>query len=101
MTKLRARIGRLADRLAEPPTPSQYRTSNLNLAAYLVASHRLVLHHVAPAAVAEFFFLDPDGLGPAIAEEYATKNLKVSARLLLDARARLLNEMRRGGGGAL
>jgi hypothetical protein len=78
-----------------------YRTANLNLASYLVASNRLVLDHVeARVRHSEFFFRDPEGVGPAIAAEFATKDLKISAKLLLDSRAFLLNEMRREVGDA-
>jgi|SRR5579863_560967 len=79
-----------------------FRTANLNLAAYLVASSRLPLDHVeARAKHSEFFFRDDEGVGPSIAAEFVTKDLKVSAKLLLEARASLLNEMRRevGSGG--
>ena len=73
-----------------------FRTANLNLAAYLVASRRLALDHVEPHVKhSEFFFHDDEKLGPSIATEFVTKDLKVSAKLLLDARASLLNEMRR------
>jgi len=76
-----------------------FRTVNLNLAAYLVASARLTLDHVEPHAKhSEFFFRDPEGVGAAIAAEFVTKDLKVSAKLLLEARSSLLNDMRRGGG---
>ena len=37
------------------------------------------------------------GRASAIAAEFITKDLKVSAKLLLEARASLLNEVRRGG----
>jgi hypothetical protein len=75
-----------------------FRTANLNLAAYLVASNRLALDHVEPHAKhSEFFFCDDEGVGPSIAAEFVRKDLKVSAKLLLEARASLLNEMRRGG----
>jgi hypothetical protein len=78
-----------------------FRTANLNLASYLVASNRLALDHVEPnASHSEFFFLDPENRGPAIAVEFVTKDLKVSVKLLFDARARLLNEMRRERSGA-
>jgi hypothetical protein len=80
----------------ETAAAALYRTANLNLASYLVASGRLTLDHVeAHVRHSEFFFRDPEGLGPAIAAEFATKDLKVSAKLLLDSRAALLNEMRR------
>jgi hypothetical protein len=75
-----------------------FRTANLNLAAYLVASGRLTLDHVEPHTKhSEFFFRDPEGTGAAIAAEFVTKDLKVSAKLLLEARSSLLNDMRRGG----
>lgn len=78
-----------------------FRTANLNLACYLVASNRLTLDHVEPRVKhSEFFFCDPGGLGPSIAAEFETKDLKVSAKLLLAARASLLNEMRREVGDA-
>jgi hypothetical protein len=73
-----------------------FRHANLNLAAYLVASGRLALDHVEPRAPhSEFIFRDPDGIGPSIAAEFVTKDLKVSAKLLLEARSQLLFEMRR------
>jgi hypothetical protein len=76
-----------------------FRTSNLNLACYLVASNRMTLHHVeGHAKFSEFFFCDPDNCGLAIATEFAKRDLKVSARLLLETRAALLNEIRRGAG---
>jgi hypothetical protein len=75
-----------------------FRTANLNLAAYLVASCRLTLDHVEPHTKhSEFYFRDPEGAGAAIAAEFVTKDLKVSAKLLLEARASLLNDIRRGG----
>jgi hypothetical protein len=76
-----------------------FRTSNLNLACYLVASRRLTLHHVeGHAKFSEFFFYDPEGCGLSLATEFATRDLKISARLLLETRAALLNEIRRGMG---
>ena len=45
-----------------------FRTANLNLAAYLVASNRLVLDHVEPHAKhSEFLFRDDEGRASAIA----------------------------------
>ena len=77
-----------------------FRTANLNLAAYLVASTRLVFHHAEPYAKhSEFFFHDPESLGPVIAAEFVTQDLQISAKLLLEARSSL-NEIRRGGGAA-
>ena len=76
-----------------------FRTANLNLAAYLVASNRLALDHVEPhARHSEFFFRDPEGIGSDIATEFVTRDLKVSAKLLLEARSSLLNDIRRAGG---
>jgi hypothetical protein len=74
-----------------------FRTTNLNLAAYLIASNRLTLDHVEPGAGhSEFLFLDEEGKAAAIAAEFFTKDLKASVKLLFEARASLLNEMRRG-----
>ena len=79
--------------------PAMFRTANLNLACYLVASNRMTLHHVeARAKFSEFFFLDPENCGSSIATEFVTRDVKVSARLLLETRAALLNEIRRGVG---
>jgi len=73
-----------------------FRTANLNLAAYLVASNRLEFDHVEPHSKhSEFYFQDPNTDGPSIAAEFVTKDLKVSAKLLLEARSSLLNEVRR------
>lgn len=78
-----------------------YRTANINLAAYLVASGRLTLDHIEPATRhSEFFFRDPEGIGSDIADEYITEDLKVSAKLLLEARASLLHTIRREIGNA-
>lgn len=79
--------------------PVLFRTANLSLASYLVASNRMTLDHVeAHAKFSEFFFRDPDNCGQSIANEFATRDLKISARLILESRATLLNEIRRGGG---
>jgi hypothetical protein len=86
---------------AEPTrdTAALFRTANLNLAAYLVASNRLALDHVEPHAKhSEFVFHDPEHIGSAVAAQFITKDLKCSAKLLLEARASLLNEIRREGG---
>lgn len=98
-------MARSAKKEAARPAVPLFRTANLNLAAYLVASQRLTLDHVeARPRHSEFYFRDPENLGPAIATEFQVKDLKVSARLLLEARASLLSEMRRvvgdGSGGA-
>lgn len=98
-------MARSAKKDAARPVVPLFRTANLNLASYLVASQRLALDHVeARPRHSEFLFHDPDNLGPAIAMEFQVKDLKVSAKLLLEARASLLSEMRRsvgdGSGGA-
>lgn len=76
-----------------------FRTTNLNLAAYLVATNRLSLDHVQarPNSHSEFYFRDPDDQGVAIQQEFFTKDVQVSAKLILEARSSLLNELKRGG----
>ena len=69
-----------------------FRTANLNLAAYLVASNRLALDHVEPHVKhSEFYFRDSDGVGPSIAAEFITKDLK-SLRQVASRGARILAE---------
>jgi hypothetical protein len=80
-------------------SPGLFHTANLNLAAYLVASNRLALDHIEPHAKhSEFVFLDPECIGATVAAEFITKDPKCSAKLLLEARASLLNQIRREGG---
>jgi hypothetical protein len=72
-----------------------YRTANLNFATYLYATQRLAYDHTeAHDRHSEFFFRDPEGRGAAMWIEYCTKDLPVSAKLLLETRAVLLNEIR-------
>lgn len=72
-----------------------FRTPNLNFAAYLQASGRLAFEHVeSHSPWSQFVFRDPENLGPTIANEFYTQDLKVSARALLAARAWLQNELR-------
>lgn len=93
-------MSRSAKREAAPRAVQLFRTANLNLAAYLVASQRLVLDHVEPRPRhSEFLFRDPENLGPTIATEFQVKDLKISAKLLLEARSSLLSEMRRSNDG--
>jgi hypothetical protein len=76
-------------------TPGLYRTANLNFATYLHATGRLVLDHVEPhQKYSEFYFRDPGKVGPSLWTEYCTKDLQVSAKLLLETRTALLNEIR-------
>lgn len=79
-----------------PPVPELlYKTTNLNFAAYLIAAGRLVFAHaMAHARHSEFYFRDPQNIGPQLLAEYLTKDVQVGARLLLEARSTLLNEIR-------
>jgi hypothetical protein len=72
-----------------------YKTANLNFATYLHATRRLAFDHCEPhERYSEFYFRDPEETGPALWTEYCTKDLPVSARLLLETRTALLNEIR-------
>jgi len=72
-----------------------YKTANLNFAAYLCASGRLAFDHAEPREHhSEFYFRDPEQIGSALWTEYCTRDLPTSARLLLETRTALLNEIR-------
>ena len=72
-----------------------YKTANLNFATYLYATSRLAYDHSEVRdRHSEFFFRDPDGKGPLLWMEYCTKDLPVSAKLILETRAVLLNEIK-------
>jgi hypothetical protein len=76
-----------------------FRTTNLNFAAYLVASARLKFVQVeARPRYSDFYFDDPRGEGPSIESEYRLRDLKVGARTLFDCRSRLVSEVMRSGG---
>ena len=72
-----------------------FSTANLNFAAYLYATGRLVFDHAEPyERHSKFYFHDPEEAGPSIWTEYCTQDLKVSAKLLLESRTALLNEIK-------
>ena len=76
-------------------TVALYKTANLNFATYLCATGRLTFDHVEPHdRHSEFFFRDPQEEGPSLWTEYCTKDLQISAKLILETRTVLLNEIR-------
>jgi hypothetical protein len=72
-----------------------FRTDDLNLAAYLVASRSLLFHHAKRGRPAEFFFHDPYDFGGPIATAFMVGDLKASANMLRVARSDLRESMKR------
>jgi hypothetical protein len=72
-----------------------YHTTDIDFGAYLIATESLPLDHIEPRQHhCVLCFSDPDRRGHCLFIEFNTKDLQVSARLLLETRTSLLNQIR-------
>lgn len=71
-----------------------YQTTDIDFGAYLIATESLRLNHIEPRQHhCVLCFSDPGRQGQRLFIDFNTKDLQVSARLLLETRTSLLNQI--------